>query len=147
MPCKLELIGLNGPTVWLMGVQHFGPVAGHTRTACLRAAHRQADPSHRRASLNRRKPTSCRVLPARGPVPLVPEQPNGGKMTVRHRLTDSDKAESEEIRPAVGHNRCQKPHWRGSLCCWNSAEGALILPIRFEWISAGVQSKVEILGG
>jgi len=25
MPCELELIGLNGPTVWLMGVHHFGP--------------------------------------------------------------------------------------------------------------------------
>jgi len=23
MACELELIGLNGPTVWLMGVQHF----------------------------------------------------------------------------------------------------------------------------
>ena len=34
-------------------------------------------------------------------MPLVPEQPNVGKMAVHRRLIDSDKAESEEIRPAV----------------------------------------------
>jgi len=48
-------------------------------------------------------------LPARGPVPPVPEQPNVGKMTVRRRFIDSDKAESEEIRPAVAATGVKRP--------------------------------------
>jgi len=60
-----------------------------------------------------------RFLPARGPAPLVPRQPNAGQMAVRRGLIGSERTESEEIRPAVGRNRGQKPHWRRAGYCWN----------------------------
>lgn len=37
-------------------------------------------------------------------------------------LLGSERTEAEEIRPAVGYNRGQKPHWRGSGYRWNSLE-------------------------